>query len=214
MSVVATICSGLIFGYTNDLKSNLTEVRLLKMVNEAPKTIVSFARNRLHARLKCPWSYVREEREVLKLKKKWRNRWSVLCGTVPVCGDEYVWRDHVAEHHLAVAEEEVTRGCFTKNAATCVNGIELYFRLHRKGESESSESRLQRHACRKVEKLDPDSTLGPTKSQEKWACRTGTRKVTKIYRYILINHNYYFKIPLTIQVPNLVANFRRHSRTN
>jgi len=65
----------------------------------------------------------------------------------------------VEKHHLATSEE-VTRGCFTKNAATKVNGIDVYFRLHRKGETESSESRQQRHACRKAEKLDPDSMLG------------------------------------------------------
>jgi hypothetical protein len=34
---------------THDLKPILTEVRVLKMVNEAPKTIASFARNRLRA---------------------------------------------------------------------------------------------------------------------------------------------------------------------
>jgi len=37
-----------------------------QMANEAPETIASFARNRLRARLKCRWSYVREEREVFK----------------------------------------------------------------------------------------------------------------------------------------------------
>jgi hypothetical protein len=50
---------------THDLKPILTEVRVVKMVNEAPKTIASFARNRLRAlraRLKSPWAYVREER--------------------------------------------------------------------------------------------------------------------------------------------------------
>ena len=65
--------SGGIFVYTNDLKPNLTEVRLLKMANEAPKMIGSFARNRLRAlgaQLKCPWSYAREECEILQLKKK------------------------------------------------------------------------------------------------------------------------------------------------
>jgi hypothetical protein len=38
------------------------------MVNEAPETIASFAHNQLralHARPKCPWRYVREEREIL-----------------------------------------------------------------------------------------------------------------------------------------------------
>jgi hypothetical protein len=49
---------------THDLKPILTEVLVVKMVNEAPKTIASFARNRLRARLKCPWSYVREERKI------------------------------------------------------------------------------------------------------------------------------------------------------
>ena len=54
---------------THDLKRILTEVRVVKMVNEAPKTIASFARNRLRAlraRRKCPWGYVREEREILQ----------------------------------------------------------------------------------------------------------------------------------------------------
>jgi len=50
MSVVATIRSGGIFVYTHDLKPNLTEVRLLKMINETPETPASFARNRLRAR--------------------------------------------------------------------------------------------------------------------------------------------------------------------
>jgi hypothetical protein len=49
---------------THDLKSILTEVRVVKMVNEAPKTIASFACNRLRAQLKCPWSFVREERKI------------------------------------------------------------------------------------------------------------------------------------------------------
>ena len=31
-----------------------------------------------------------------------------MCGTVPVYGDEDVWRDHVEEHHVASAAEEVT----------------------------------------------------------------------------------------------------------
>jgi len=58
------------FVYTNDLKPNLTEVRLLKMVNEASETIASFARNLLGARQKCPCRYVREEREILEFKRK------------------------------------------------------------------------------------------------------------------------------------------------
>jgi hypothetical protein len=41
---------------THDLKPILTEVRIVKTVNEAAKTIASFARNRLRAWLKCPWS--------------------------------------------------------------------------------------------------------------------------------------------------------------
>ena len=51
---------------THDLNPILTEVRVVKMVKEAPKTIASLARNRLRARLKCPWGYVREEREILQ----------------------------------------------------------------------------------------------------------------------------------------------------
>jgi len=38
------------------LKTYLTEARLLKMVIKAPYTTASVARNRLRARLKCPWS--------------------------------------------------------------------------------------------------------------------------------------------------------------
>jgi hypothetical protein len=49
---------------THDLKPILTEVRVVKMVNEAPKTIGSFARNLLRARLKYLCGYVREEREI------------------------------------------------------------------------------------------------------------------------------------------------------
>jgi hypothetical protein len=36
---------------THDLKPILTEVRVLKIVSEVPKTITSLARNRLRARL-------------------------------------------------------------------------------------------------------------------------------------------------------------------
>ena len=47
------------------------------------------------------------------------------------------------------------RGCFIQNASTWVK-MQLrkwteYRRLHRKGETESSEPRLQRHACRKAD---------------------------------------------------------------
>jgi hypothetical protein len=54
---------------THDLIPILTYVRVVKMVNAAPKTIASFARNRLRAlraRLKCPWGCVREEREIFQ----------------------------------------------------------------------------------------------------------------------------------------------------
>ena len=56
--------TGGIFVWTNDLKHNLTEVRLLNMFNKTSETIASLARNRLCARLKCPWSYVREVHEI------------------------------------------------------------------------------------------------------------------------------------------------------
>jgi hypothetical protein len=75
-----------------------------------------------------------------------------------------LWRWRCMEgpcRRAAPAEEEVTRGCFTKNAATWVSGLDAYFWLHWKGEAESSESWLQWHACRKAEKLDPHSTLSP-----------------------------------------------------
>jgi hypothetical protein len=37
-------------------------------------------------------------------------------------------------------------------------------------------------------------------SQKKWAFWAGMRNITENYKYILINHNYYFKIPLRIQM--------------
>jgi hypothetical protein len=49
---------------THDLKPILTEIRVVKMVNEAPKTIERFARNRLRGRLKYPLGHVRDEREI------------------------------------------------------------------------------------------------------------------------------------------------------
>lgn len=42
-------------------------------------------------------------------------------------------------------------------------------------------------------------------SQEKFAFHTGVRNITENYKYIRINHNYYFKIPLTIQVKKFLV---------
>jgi hypothetical protein len=57
---------GVLFVDTHDLKRILTYVRVVEVVNEAPRTIASFDCNRLRARLKCPRGYVREEREIFQ----------------------------------------------------------------------------------------------------------------------------------------------------
>jgi len=67
------------------------------MVNEAPKTIASFACNRLHAFrvwLKCLWGYVREECEIFQFGLTWNAGYHCGCwitGRVP-CRRTGTWK--------------------------------------------------------------------------------------------------------------------------
>ena len=56
----------------------------------------------------------------------------------------------------------------SENAAAWVNGIDVYRRLHRKSETENSEPRLQRHACRKEDCAG--GHVGPGLCTRSWNC--------------------------------------------